>query len=109
MSQIAYSETVSHARYQEPGGLMFDSLPPDASNFKTWPWSQIQPYYDDLAERDVTPSTVEAWLRDWTRLLELIEESYWRLYVDRNADTTNKAANDAFDAFVGTLQPEVRA
>jgi oligoendopeptidase F len=87
---------------------MFDSLPPDASTFKSWPWSHIQPYYDDLAAREVTASTVESWLRDWTRLLELIEESYWRLYVDRNADTTNQAASAAFDTFVEKLQPEVR-
>lgn len=47
---------------------MFDTLPTSGTAFLAWDWAQIQPFIDELNARELTPNTVEAWLRDWTHL-----------------------------------------
>ncbi len=87
---------------------MFNSLPATSHEFQTWPWERLAPYYDDLAARPISPRTVDGWLRDWTRLQELVEESFWRLYAAANIDKTDAAAEQAFNRFVEQTQPAVR-
>ena len=50
---------------------MFDSLPVDAQRWLNVAWSQLAPYYADLAKRPLEAGNVTAWLEDWSRLAEL--------------------------------------
>lgn len=88
---------------------MFDALPTTADEFKDWGWAEIKPYFDDLAERPLSAVTLAAWMRDWTRLEDLIEESYWRHYIAISADTTDEAANRGYETFIGETQPKIQA
>lgn len=88
---------------------MFSSLPSDATEFQFWSWSQIAPYYDDLAARPLTAATLDAWMRDWTRVQELIEESFWRLYASMALDTRDEAAALRYESFVADTQPHIQA
>ncbi|MBN1890608.1 MAG: M3 family oligoendopeptidase [Thermoflexales bacterium] len=86
---------------------MFDSLPETAGEFMTWSWAQIEPYYDDLAAQALTAKTVANWLADWTRLLNLLGETRARLYVATTCDTSDQAAEQRYNAFMGTIAPSV--
>jgi len=71
---------------------MFDSLPQDAIEFSSWPWKKISPYFRELSERPIDPTTVAAWIQDWDRLAELLSEAYQRLWVATTVDTCDEAA-----------------
>lgn len=86
---------------------MFDTLPKDTQTFMDWSWSQIEPYYDALAARELTAATIDGWLKDWTRLCELIQETYTRLYVATTLDTTDEAAVKRFHAYLGDIIEKV--
>ena len=79
---------------------MFNTLPKTAQEFMTLTWAQIEPYYADLEARELNTGNVDAWLKDWTRLLELIDESYNRLYIATTLDTTDTAGVERFHAFL---------
>jgi len=88
---------------------MFDALPATALAFMAWRWPQIEPYFVDLERRALNDQTVGAWLADWSRVAELIEESYWRLYVATSANTNDEETQGLFSVFLDETQPAVRA
>ncbi len=45
---------------------MFDTLPKTYDEAKTWDWPKFEPFFADLEARDLTPETVDQWLRDMT-------------------------------------------
>ncbi|MBI4962807.1 MAG: M3 family oligoendopeptidase [Desulfomonile tiedjei] len=86
---------------------MFDLLPNDAKAVMQWSWTEIEPYYDDLVGRSVTGDTVSAFLRDWTRLSELIDEAYSRLMVATTVNTADQEAERRYHAFLDEVYPPV--
>src|SRR5215208_436349 len=56
-------------------------LPPSPSAFSKASWDDVAPYFDDLAARTLEPSTIEAWLADWSRLEELVTEAAARAMI----------------------------
>ncbi|MBI5668126.1 MAG: M3 family oligoendopeptidase [Chloroflexi bacterium] len=79
---------------------MFDSLPKDAQQVKDWRWEQYAPYFDDLAERPLTKASVEQWLADWTRLGDLLHQTFARLRIATTQDTSDQAAVERLQAFM---------
>lgn len=84
---------------------MFDTLPKTALDFMHWDWPHIEPFFADLESRPLTAGNAGAWLADWTRLAELIGESYWRHYVATTVNTGDEQAQRGFDAFVEHVRP----
>lgn len=87
---------------------MFRSLPDSALEFRDWSWSQIKPYFDDLADRSLEASNVADWLADWSRLGSLLYETYQRLYVAITVDTTDQAAQQRYQAFLDQIYPHAQ-
>jgi len=85
---------------------MFKNLPQNALEFMDWSWSQIEPYYQELAERLIYPTNVSSWLSDWSQLSELVQETYQRLYVAITVDTTDHEAKRRHDAFLDEIYPK---
>lgn len=52
-------------------------------------WSDILPYYEDLASRPLEDATVDAWLDDWSRLESLIYEARARANFAYSCDTSD--------------------
>lgn len=75
---------------------MFNTLPENTQTFMDWNWAQIEPYFLDLEARKLTAANVDAWLADWSRLTDLIAESYSRLFIATTLDTTDKTAEKRF-------------
>ncbi|MBE2268828.1 MAG: M3 family oligoendopeptidase [Anaerolinea sp.] len=88
---------------------MFNQLPTTVQEFKSWEWSQIEPYQEELKARTLTPDNVIDWLTDWSRLSSLIGETYNRLYVATTVDTTDEAAVSAYHAYVENVIPYAQA
>ena len=87
---------------------MFTSLPQDATEFKSWSWEQIEPYYQDLLARDLSEATCVQWLADWSHLAKLVDETYWRLYVANTIDTTDAQSEGQYTIFLDEIQPRSR-
>jgi len=75
----------------------------------SWSWSQIEPYYQELTARNLAADTVEDWLADWSRLSRLIAETFSRLKVAVDLDTTDKVAEERYNTFLEKIFPSAQA
>jgi len=86
----------------------FTKLPHTAVDFAAWSWDQIEPYFADLAARQLTASNARAWLLDWTRLAELLDEANWRLYIATTVNTADEDAQRRYAAYIDTIRPKAQ-
>lgn len=84
---------------------MFDTLPQEAAPMSQWSWSQIEPYYHDLATRTLSKATVESFLSDWTRLSERVDEVHQRLYIATTLNTADHESERRFHTFLDKIYP----
>jgi oligoendopeptidase F len=78
------------------------------NNFEINSWETLQPYFEDLKNREINSlADLEKWLRDRSELEAVLEEDMaWR-YIKMNIDTTNKAYQDSFNFFVTQISPKI--
>lgn len=88
---------------------MAQSFPATAQEFMTLSWDEIAPHYAELAARPLSVETIGGWLADWSRLSELIDETYARLYIATTLNTTDQAAEDRYHAFLSEIFPQAQA
>jgi oligoendopeptidase F len=82
------------------------NLPLTAREFMDWEWTSIEPFCRELSEREIDAGSISAWLADWTRLRDLVDESGTRRYVAKTVDTTDQEAEQNFFAYIEhVLQP----
>lgn len=89
--------------------MQVSQLPRQPMEFMDWPWAQIEPHFAELIDRPLSLATIDGWLRDWTRLAELVYERFQRLYVAITVDTTDLASKQAYDAFLDEIFPNAQA
>lgn len=82
---------------------MFDSLPKTIDEFSSWDWERIEPCFEHLACRHITPQNVDSFLLDWTRLASLVIETGERLQVATTLDTTDEAAETRLNHYLDTV------
>jgi oligoendopeptidase F len=87
---------------------MFETFPKTAHEALDWSWAQYEPYFRDLAVRDLTAATLDSWLADWSRLSMLVAEVFARLNVAVNVDTTDQAAEQRLMNYLENVDPEAR-
>ncbi len=88
---------------------MAQTFPATAQEFMTLSWDEIAPHYAELAARPLSVETIGGWLADWSRLSELIDETYARLYIATTLNTTDQAAEDRYHAFLSEIFPQAQA
>jgi oligoendopeptidase F len=88
---------------------MSPALPKTAIEFMKWDWAQIEPHFEALNSRALTAETVSGWLADWSRLGELLFETFSRLQVATTQDTSDQAAERQFNTFLETIYPAAQA
>lgn len=71
-------------------------------------WEVIQPYFEDLLNREISEkSDFEKWLSDKSELEAVLEEdAAWR-YIKMTIDTRDEALTNAYTFFVTKIQPEL--
>lgn len=87
---------------------MFDKIPHDPQELIAWQWSDYEPFFADLIARDLTPDTIDTWLRDWTKIAFALHEAYARVNVAITVDTTDEEAEAVHKNFMATIYPESR-
>ncbi len=87
---------------------MFDRLPQEATPMSRWSWSEIEPYYHDLAARSLSRDTATTFLTDWTRLSERLDEVLQRHYVATTCNTADQEAEQCFNTFLDEIYPAMQ-
>ena len=88
--------------------MNIQSLPVDAKSILALSWSDYQPVYEELEARPLSEETVDAWLKDWSRVAETADEQYWRLYIATTVNTADPAIEEAFNHYLENIQPLVK-
>lgn len=83
------------------------TLPNSPDAFAEATWADILPYYEDLAARPLDQTNVEAWLRDWATLEELVAEAGSVAYVAYTTDTASEAKEAAQVRFSSEIEPQM--
>ena len=81
-------------------------LPEKATEMLEWSWSQFEPHYVELAGRKLSAANVEAFLADWTRLHERLDEVATRLGIAKDANTADKDAEQRYNRFLEEIYPK---
>jgi oligoendopeptidase F len=84
-------------------------LPDHSQEFQTWEWAQIDPHFQALQSLPLQAGNANGWLAEWSRLLELLSESYWRLYVATTVDTADASAQENYARYLDQIYPPAQA
>lgn len=87
---------------------MFDQLPRDAQAVQDWPAADFQPYFDALLARELNAEALDAWMRDVTHLLWLLEDVATHLEVQTTQNTADEAAEARYKRYLNELYPMVK-
>ncbi len=71
-------------------------------------WEDIRPFYEELTRRRLDGGTVEAWLRDWSGLEELLREAQTEARIAYTADTGDRAREAAHLRFSSEIGPRMQ-
>ena len=87
---------------------LIKNLPEDPKKMMPWSWSEIEPYFKELEKCNLTADNINDFLSDWTRLHDRLDEVYSRLYVAKDVNTTDKAAENQYVKFLEEIFPKMR-
>lgn len=85
---------------------MQKSLPDKVDDFLDWTWPQIEPVFQELQGQVLDEANIGAWLGEWSRIGNLLDESYWRLYDATAVDTSDEEADERFNRFLDEVRPK---
>ena len=85
--------------------MNFNSLPTDSRSILAMRWIDYEPYYNELEKRDLTEGTVQEWLEDWSTLASIVDEHYWRLYIDTTLNTADEGIDKRYNEYIEEIQP----
>ena len=79
-----------------------------SDDFDASSWENIEPYVDDLLNRELTSSDcLETLILDSSNLAEYISETGALLYIGMTCDTEDKEKKDEFLRFVENVRPKL--
>ncbi len=84
-------------------------LPDSAQEIINWSWSQIEPFYKELETCRLNADNLDQWMQDWSDLRRLLYESEQRLMVATTVDTSDRAAEASYHAFLDQIFPAAMA
>ncbi|HKI54935.1 MAG TPA: M3 family oligoendopeptidase [Anaerolineales bacterium] len=85
--------------------MKLKSLPTDANSIPALQWTDYEPFYKELENRDLTKDNIDQWLDDWSTLAATVDEQYWRLYIDTTVDTADKEIEKRYNKYIQEIQP----
>jgi len=81
-------------------------LPDKVEEFNGQDWQAVEPYYQELVDRSLTPETTDAWLRDWSKLEALLQDTFTLLNTAYHLDTENAEKQAAVARFLAEIYPK---
>jgi oligoendopeptidase F len=88
--------------------MKFSALPTTVESILSITWEDYAPYFDDLNSRDLSGSSVDAWLDDWSALASCLDEQFTRLQVMTSQHTADEKLQKQFDRFLDEVQPAAK-
>ena len=85
---------------------MKPTMPATAQVALEWGWDQYAAHASALTQQTLTAASCTAWLADWTQLASLLDEVAARLVIASTVDTTDKAAEARYNAYLEAVQPQ---
>lgn len=85
------------------------TLPQDVTEFMEWPWERMQPYYQELQGRPLDEANLAGWLADWSHMRKLVDESFARLQLANNQDTSDEGTEGRYYNFLEKVYPSLQA
>ena len=82
------------------------SLPTSPASFADAGWSDIAPYFEELAAAPLSRENVEDWLKAWSQLEELLDEAGTLAMIAYTGDTANEAKEKAHLRFSMEIFPQ---
>lgn len=89
--------------------MMHSWLPGKVEEFLDWDWSQIEPIFQNLQQRELDTDNVGTWLDEWSDISKLLDESYSRLYDATTVNTGDEAAERRFTHFLDEIRPKAKS
>ncbi|MES2701021.1 MAG: M3 family oligoendopeptidase [Bacteroidota bacterium] len=79
------------------------------ADFKVTDWQALQPYFDELKNRNINSKReLEKWLQDMSELEAVVsEDACWR-QIKMTCDTTDKSCEEAFTFFCMEIEPKMK-
>ncbi|QBD81038.1 peptidase M3 [Ktedonosporobacter rubrisoli] len=87
---------------------MYSILPSTSEALALLAWSDIEPWYRELIDADLTQSTLDAWLAQWSRLSELVEEVLIKQEIACTRDTADQARADRKQRFLDEIYVHIQ-
>jgi oligoendopeptidase F len=69
-------------------------------------WADLAPAFDELLARPLDPSSLDAWLADWSRLEEILTEAVATAMIAYTCDTADPAKEAAHRRFCVDIAPK---
>jgi len=88
---------------------MLDALPLNYAAFSALGWAEIGAFCTELQNHQLTAENMGDWLKAWTRLAELLDETSTRYYVATTVNTTDEAAEKRFHEYLENVITPWRA
>jgi oligoendopeptidase F len=78
------------------------------TNLEITSWASIEPFFVDLASREINSvAALEQWMDDRSTLEAFLEEDMaWR-YIKTNCNTEDKALSDSFHFYITEIEPKI--
>jgi oligoendopeptidase F len=87
---------------------MLKNFPTNYQEAMDWQWSDWQPHFESLLNTTLTVYNMDAWLKAWSELGEMVSEVMARLRVATTVNTEDKAAEAKFQNFIKNINPEIQ-
>jgi oligoendopeptidase F len=85
---------------------MFSELPTTSHEFMKWPWSKIEPYFQELDKHLLDSTTLKECLEQWTGMYFLLIESLNKLQVQTSKDTSDQEAERQYQEYLNQIYPQ---
>lgn len=84
---------------------MLAALPTHYEDAKNWTWADIEPFLNELQNRELNAATIDEWLKDWTAFSAVIGEVFSRARVATTQDTSDEQAEAYLKNLLVTIYP----
>ena len=87
---------------------MYSSLPQSSEAFEALEWAEIESWYRELAETTLAPDTLEPWLRQWSQLSALVDETNTWLEIATTRNTADETLSRRRERFLDEIFTQVQ-
>lgn len=85
---------------------MENALIKNDPNYLSWTWKEIEPICDRLLSAAIHEASVDAWLKEYSDLLSVIDEIYTKLFIRTTQYTSDEETERNFNFFIEETQPK---